>query len=64
MIFLGAITNDRSELHAKGQDQMSFVKFQGHTTKKSSILTQIERFRTVTPVRIRQWLHNNAQSLK
>ena len=42
----------------------SSVKFQGHTAKKSSILTQIGRFRTVTPVWIHQWLWNDAQSLK
>ena len=45
--------------------------FQGHPSnykvtrlKISSILTQIERFRTVTPVCIHQWLRNDAQSLK
>ena len=43
----------------------SSVKFQGHTAKKkSSILTQIGHFRTVTPVWIHQWLWNDAQSLK
>ena len=41
------------------------VKFQGHTAKKMSILTQSGHFRTVTPVWIhRRWLWNNAQSLK
>ena len=40
-------------------------KFLGHTTKKkSSILTQIERFRIVTSVLIHQWVQNAAQSLK
>ena len=39
-------------------------KFQGHTTKKTSILNQIRRFRTVTTVEIHQWLRNDAQSLK
>ena len=46
------------------------ILFQGHTSifkvtpdKKSPILTWIERFRTVTPVSIRQWLWNAAQSL-
>ena len=44
--------------------------FQGHpsnlkvTRLKTSILTQIVRFRTVTPVWIHQWLWNSAQSLK
>ena len=43
----------------------SSVKFQGPTAeKKSLILTQIGRFRTETPVSIRQWLQNDAQSLK
>ena len=42
----------------------SSVKFQRHTAKKSSILTQIGCFRTVTPVRIHQWLRNDAQNLK
>ena len=42
----------------------SYVKCQGHTAKKSSILTQIRRFQTVTPVWIHQWLWNDAQSLK
>ena len=32
--------------------------------KKASILTQIGRFRTVTPVWIHQWLRNDTQSLK
>ena len=32
--------------------------------KKMSILTQIGRFRTVTPVWIYQWLWNDAQNLK
>ena len=47
------------------------VVFQGHTTsckvtrlKKSSILTQNGRFRTVTPAWIHRWLWNVAQSLK
>ena len=46
------------------------IVFQGHTSnckvtrlKKSSILTRIERFRTVTPVWIHQWLWNDAQCL-
>ena len=47
------------------------IFFQGHTSnckvtrpKKSWILTQIGRFRTVTPVWIHRWLWNVAQSLK
>ena len=42
----------------------SSVKLQGHTALKKSILTQIGRFRTVTPVWIHQWLRNDTQSLK
>ena len=34
------------------------------TWLKKSILTEIRRFRTVTPVWINQWLWNDAQSLK
>ena len=41
----------------------SFIKLQGHTAKKSSNLTQIERFRTVTPVWIHWWIWNDTQSL-
>ena len=47
------------------------IVFEGHPSnfkvtrlKKSSILTQIKRFRTVTPVWIHQWLRNDVQSLK
>ena len=47
------------------------IVFQGHLSnfkvtrlKKSSIFTQIRRFRTVTPVWIHQWLWNDAKSLK
>ena len=42
----------------------SCVKLQGHMAKKSSILTQIGRYRTATPVWIHRWLWNVAQSLK
>ena len=38
--------------------------FQGHMGQKTSILTQIGRFRTVTLVLIHWWLWNDAQSLK
>ena len=47
------------------------IVFQGHSSnfkitriKKSSILTQIEHFRTTTPIWIHQWLWNDEQSLK
>ena len=42
----------------------SSVKFQGHTGKKSPILTWIECFRTTTQVLIHWWLWSDAQSLK
>ena len=42
----------------------SSAKFQGHTAKKLSILTQIGRFRTLTSVWIHWWLWNDAHSLK
>ena len=47
------------------------IVFQDHPSnfkvtrlKKSSILTQIGRFRSVTPLWIHWWLRNDAQSLK
>ena len=42
----------------------SSVKFQGHTAKKASSLTNVWRFQTVTSVWIQQWLWNDAQRLK
>ena len=42
----------------------SCVKLQGLTAKKTSILTQIGRFQTVTPVWIHRWLWKVTQSLK
>ena len=42
----------------------STVKFQGHMAEKLSILNQIGRFQTVTPVWIHQGLWNDAQRLK
>ena len=50
------ITNDRSEVHAKGQGQRSKVKV-------TEVKTQINHFRTVTPVWIHIWWWNNAGSL-
>ena len=51
--------------------EMYPIVFQGHSSTfnvtrfyKSSNLTQIGRFRTVTPIWIHQWLRNYAQSLK
>ena len=46
MIFSGVITNDQSKVHAKGQGQRSKVKV-------TEVTTQLNRFRTVTPV----WMH-------
>ena len=42
----------------------SSIKFQSHTAKKSSILTQNGRFRTVAPVWNHHWLWNGAKRLK
>ena len=42
----------------------SSIKFRGRTALKSSHLTQIGRFRTVTPIWIHQWVRNDTQSLK
>ena len=60
MKFLGVITIDKSDVHTWGQGQRSKVT----RDKKSPILTQIERFRTVTQVLIHKRLRNDAQSLK
>ena len=52
----GVITNDRRKVHAKGQGQRSKVKV-------TEVMTQLNRFRTVTQV----WIHicwwNDAYSL-
>ena len=50
------ITNDRSDVHAKGQDQRSKVKL-------SEVNTQLSRFQNVTPVWLYTWWWNDAQSL-
>ena len=46
MKFWGVITNDRSDVHAKGQGQKWKVKV-------TKVKTQLSPFRTVTPV----WIH-------
>ena len=46
MKFSGVITNDKSDVHAKGQGQRSKVKV-------TEVMTPFSRFRTVTPV----WIH-------
>ena len=56
MKFSGVITNDQSKVHAKGQAQRSKVKV-------TEVTTQLNRFRTVTPVWIDIWWWNYAYSL-
>ena len=56
MRFSGVITNDQSKIHAKGQGQRSKVKV-------TEVTTQLNRFRTVTPVWIHIWWWNDAYSL-
>ena len=55
MKFSRVITNDRGNVHAKGQGQRSKVKV-------TEVITQLSRFRTITPVWIHIWW-NDAQSL-
>ena len=50
------ITNDQSKVHAKGQGQRSKVKV-------TEVTTQLNRFRTVTPVWIHIWWRNDAYSM-
>ena len=52
----GVITNDRSDVHAKGQGHRSKVKV-------TEVTTLLYRFRTVTPVWIHIWGWNDAYSL-
>ena len=56
MKFSGVITNDKSDVHAKGQGQRSKVKV-------TEVNTELNRFRTVTPVWIHIWWWNDAYSL-
>ena len=56
MTFSRVITNDKSDVHAKGQGQRSKVKV-------TEVNTQLNRFRTVTPVWIHIWWWNDAYSL-
>ena len=56
MKFAGVITNDKSKVHAKSQGQTSKVKV-------TEVTTQLNRFRTVTPVWIHIWWWNDAYSL-
>ena len=54
--FSRGIANDRSDVHAKGQGQRSKVKV-------TEVTTQLNRFRTVTPVWIHIWWWNHAYGL-
>ena len=56
MKFSGVITSDKSDVHAKGQGQRSKVKV-------TEVTTQLNRFRTVTPVWIHIWWWNDSYSL-
>ena len=56
MKFSGVITSDRSDVRAKGWGQRSKVKV-------TEVTTQLNRFRTVTPVWIHIWWWNGAYSL-
>ena len=56
MKFSGVITNDKSDVHAKSQDQRSKVKV-------TEVTHQLNHFRTVTPVWIHIWWWNEAYSL-
>ena len=56
MKFSGVITTDQGKVHAKGQGQRSKVKV-------TEVTTQLNRFRTVTPVWIHIWWWNDAYSL-
>ena len=52
MKFSGVITKDQGNVHAKCQGQMSKVKV-------TEVTTQLNRFRTVTPVWIHMWWRND-----
>ena len=56
MKFSGVITTDQGKVHAKGQGQRSKVKV-------TEVTTQLNRFRTVTPVWIHIWWWNDTYSL-
>ena len=52
MKFSGVITKDQGNVHAKGQGQRSKIK-------ATEVTTQLNRFRTVTPVWIHIWWWND-----
>ena len=54
MKFSGVVTKDQGKVHAKGQGQRS---------KVTEVTTQLNRFRTVTPVWIHIWWWNDTYSL-
>ena len=54
--FSGVVTNDQRKVHAKDQGQRSKVKV-------TEVTTQLNCFRTVTPVWIHIWWWNYAYSL-
>ena len=56
MKFSGVISNDKSDVHAKGQGQRSKVKV-------TEVNTQLSRFRTVTLVWIHIWWWHDTYSL-
>ena len=56
MKFSGVITNDKSDVHAKGQGQRSNVKV-------TEVMAPLSRFRTVTPVWNHKWWWKDAYSL-
>ena len=56
MKFSGVITRGQGKAHAKGQGQRSKVKV-------TEVTTQLNRFRTVTPVWIHIWWWNDTYSL-
>ena len=56
MKFSGVITKDQGKVHAKGQGQRSKVKV-------TEVTTQLNYFRTVTPVWIHIWWWNDTYSL-
>ena len=56
MKFSEVVTTDQGKVHAKGQGQRSKVKV-------TEVTTQLNRFRTVTPVWIHIWWRNDAYSL-
>ena len=56
MIFSEVITKDQGNVHAKGQGRRSKVKV-------TEVTTQLNRFRTVTPVWIHMWWRNDTYSL-